>query len=488
MPLMNLKPTEGRQRVFISNLYPEIEAGRFPIKRVVGDLVLIQADLFADSHDMVSGVVRYKSAQEREWRETPLELINNDRWRASFSVTDLGRYQYTALAWVDHFRSWSRDLQKKHKARLDLSLEMLEGAALVTDAASRAKGEGAAQLKTFAQTLSDKKQRMEDRVALALDPALAELMTQWSNRAYAFAYPRELEIIVDPRLAESGAWYELFPRSTSLEAGKHGTFADVERQLPRIAAMGFDVLYLPPVHPIGRQFRKGPNNNPVATSQDHGSPWAIGSEEGGHKSVLPALGTLADFDRLVKAALDHKLSIAMDIAFQCAPDHPYVKTHPEWFKHRPDGTIQYAENPPKKYQDIYPFDFETTDWQALWDELKSVFEFWIGHGVTIFRVDNPHTKAFRFWEWCISAIKAEHPEVIFLAEAFTRPKVMYHLAKLGFTQSYNYFPWRNTRLELTEYLTELTQTDVGSTSGQIFGPTRRISFRNFSSMVAVPGS
>jgi starch synthase (maltosyl-transferring) len=291
---------------------------------------------------------------------------------------------------------------------------------------------------------------------MALDEELAVLARRHPNRQHAVRYPVELPLVADRARARFSTWYELFPRSTAAEPGVHGTFRDVEARLPAIAAMGFDVLYFPPIHPIGRVQRKGPNNALAGGPDDLGSPWAIGAEEGGHKSILPALGTAEDFRRLLARAAEHGLEIALDIAFQCAPDHPYVKAHPDWFRWRPDGSVQYAENPPKKYQDIYPFNFESDDWRALWAELKSVLDHWIGEGVRIFRVDNPHTKAFAFWEWAIGEVKRAHPDVIFLAEAFTRPKVMHRLAKLGFSQSYTYFTWRNTKKELTEYFTELS--------------------------------
>jgi starch synthase (maltosyl-transferring) len=338
-----------------------------------------------------------------------------------------------------------------------VAVDLLTGADLVARAARTATGEPARKLRAFARDLLDPP---DSAVAAALDPELAELMDGYPDRRLQAAYGRELRVLVDRERARFSTWYELFPRSASSERGRHGTFADVEERLPYVAGMGFDVLYLPPIHPIGSSHRKGKNNATGAGSNDPGSPWAIGSEEGGHKAVNPRLGTLSDFERLVERARDHGLEIALDIAFQCSPDHPYVREHPEWFRHRPDGTVQYAENPPKKYEDIFPLDFETEAWPELWQELADVVRFWIGHGVRIFRIDNPHTKPFDFWEWLIEEIKGDHPDVLFLAEAFTRPKVMYRLAKLGFTQSYTYFAWRNTKQELTDYFTELTRTPV----------------------------
>jgi len=447
----------GRSRVAIEGVAPEIDAGAFPIKRVVGDTVVVEVDAFADGHDAISGVLLYRKEGDPQWSEAPLEPLVNDRWRGAFTVDEVGRYCYTVLAWVDHFKTWSRDLAKRVDAGQDVAVDLLIGAALVEAAVVRAPKAAASQLKAVGELL-----RAGGAVAVqqALSPALAALMAAHAERRFATTYAKELGIVVDRQLARFGAWYELFPRSCAGDPGRHGTFKDVEKWLDYVASMGFDILYLPPIHPIGRSFRKGPNNTTEAGPNDVGSPWAIGAAEGGHKDILPALGTLADFQHLLARAKDHGLELALDIAFQCAPDHPYIAAHPEWFRQRPDGTIQYAENPPKKYQDIYPFDFENENWQALWDELKSVFLYWCEQGVRIFRVDNPHTKPFGFWEWVLGEVKRVYPETIFLSEAFTRPKVMYRLAKLGFTQSYNYFPWRNTKEELIEYFTELTQTEV----------------------------
>ncbi len=454
--------SDGKKiRVIISGVAPEIEAGSFPIKRTIGEKVDTEADIFTDSHDAISAVLRYRRESEATWVEVPMEAQANDRWTATFEVRELGNTYYSFLAWVDHFKSWRRDFEKKIKAGVDITIDLLVGAQLVEDAAKHAKGTDSKQLHAWAAEFRDKSAEMrEHQIRLALDESLTQTMFRYPDRRFATHYGKELRVVVDPVLARFGAWYEFFPRSMSSVPGRHGTFKDCEAQLQRVSAMGFDVLYFPPIHPIGRSFRKGKNNNPQCQPGEVGSPWAIGAAEGGHKSILPELGTLEDFRKLVTRARTMKIEIALDIAFQCAPDHPHVSQHPEWFKKRPDGTIQYAENPPKKYQDIYPFDFETEDATGLWVELKSVFDFWIEQGVTIFRVDNPHTKAFPFWEWCINALKKEHPELIFLSEAFTRPKVMYRLAKLGYTQSYNYFPWRNTKEELTEYFTELTKTEV----------------------------
>ncbi len=447
----------GRSRVVIEGVKPEIDCGGFPIKRIVGDNVVIEADVFTDGHDAISAVLLSRQEGSPTWRETPMEFLNNDRWRASFLVTELGRYQYSILAWVDHFKSWARDMAKRVEAGQETPVDLAIGAELVEAAASRADEIDQGRLLMYAKSL---REGGPDASRHALSTELAELMYRHAERMYATRYGKELAVEVNREVARFGAWYELFPRSCAAEPGAHGTFRDVEARLPYVASMGFDILYLPPIHPIGRSFRKGRNNNVIAGPDDPGSPWAIGAEEGGHKAIHPELGTLADFQSLMRKASDYGLELAMDIAFQCAPDHPYVKEHPQWFRHRPDGTIQYAENPPKKYQDIYPFDFESEDWQGLWEELKSVFLFWCEQGIRVFRVDNPHTKPFSFWHWVITEVKREYPGTIFLSEAFTRPKVMYRLAKLGFTQSYNYFPWRNTKREITEYLTELTQTEV----------------------------
>ena len=408
-----------------------------------------------------------------------MELLGNDEWKASFLVEALGTHEYTVEAWVDHFLSWRHEIAIKTRAGLDVSTELLEGAALVSAAAARC-GRPAARARRSSRPApadeapaADDREQLEEaaamlmgdadpavRVSAALDERLLELMTRHADRSLTSLYPRVLQILVDRERARFGAWYEMFPRSWGPSATRSATFQEAAEHLRNVAALGFDVVYLPPIHPIGSSFRKGRGNALVAAPGDPGSPWAIGSADGGHKAVEPGLGTLADFDAFVGAAHRHGLEVALDLAYQCSPDHPYVKAHPEWFRHRPDGTIKYAENPPKKYQDIYPFNFETPAWRSLWNELLDVVRFWIGHGVHIFRVDNPHTKPYAFWEWLIAEIRRNHPDTIFLAEAFTRPKVMGYLAKLGFTQSYSYFTWRNTKVELQEYFTELTATDL----------------------------
>jgi starch synthase (maltosyl-transferring) len=452
-------PARAPSRVVVEGVTPEIDDGRFPIKRTPGEDVVVGADVFTDGHDVVAAVVRYRHAASPEWSEVGLTAEVNDRFTGRFPVTEVGRYEYTVQAWVDRFASWRRDLAKKAEAGQDVTSELLEGAALVTEAAQRAGGSDAEWLRGEAEIIGRGRDPAA-RVEAALDPTLAAVMARHADRTAGVTYDRVLAVRVDRERARFGSWYEVFPRSTADEPGRHGTFKDLEKRLPYVAGMGFDVLYLPPIHPVGKSFRKGPNNSLTAGPDDPGSPWGIGGPEGGHKAVNPRLGTLADFDHLVAAARAHGLEIALDVAFQCSPDHPYVREHPGWFRHRPDGTIKYAENPPKKYQDIYPIDFECADWQGLWQELLSVVLFWAERGVRIFRVDNPHTKPFHFWEWLIARAQERYPDALFLSEAFTRPKVMKFLAKVGFTQSYSYFTWRNTKPELTAYFTELTQTEV----------------------------
>jgi starch synthase (maltosyl-transferring) len=450
--------------VVIEHVTPQVDGGRFPIKRTPGEPVVVHAAIYADGHDVLAAVVRFRhypaagqGEPDADWREVQMLPLGNDEWTATFTVGSLGETAYTVQAWVDTFASWRRGLAAKVQAGQDVASELLEGAALLRDAATRSSHasfllERAALLESGADP--------HDREIAALDPLLADAATAASDRSRATELDRPLRVLVDRERARFGSWYEMFPRSAGTDPGRSATFREAEAALPRIAAMGFDVLYLPPIHPIGRTHRKGPNNSLVAGPDDPGSPWAIGSEEGGHTAVEPGLGTHEDFDRFFAAARDLGLEVALDLAYQCSPDHPWVREHPEWFKHRPDGTIKYAENPPKKYQDIYPIDFECPEWRALWTALKGVVEFWCARGVRIFRVDNPHTKSFRFWEWMIADVRRQYPGAIFLAEAFTRPKIMRYLAKSGFDQSYTYFTWRNTREELIDYFTELTKTEV----------------------------
>jgi starch synthase (maltosyl-transferring) len=450
--------TVRQDRIVIEGVAPEIDCGRFPIKRIVGEQVRVQADIFSEGHESISCALLYREAGGRRWLEVRMQPLPNDRWQADFPVERQGRYQYTLLAWPDPFQSWRRDLEKRAAAGQDLGVDLLIGAQWVAAAVPGIPAAAAGQLEDYAALLRGAD--AERARAAAFDPELARLMTLHSRREPATRYHRVLEIVVDPARARFSTWYEVFPRSTAPDPNRHGTLRDLEQWLPRIAELGFDVLYLAPIHPIGKRQRKGRNNLLAAQAHEVGSPWAIGDAGGGHKSVHEELGTLEDFGHLVQAARQYGIDIALDVAFQASPDHPYVQQHPEWFRARPDGSIQYAENPPKKYQDIYPFDFDSTDAQGLWRELRSIFTFWIEQGVRIFRVDNPHTKPFPFWEWLIHTIKAEYPDVILLSEAFTRPKVMNRLAKLGFTQSYTYFAWRNNKWELTEYFRELTSAPV----------------------------
>jgi len=452
--------TLGRTRVVIEGVEPEIDGGDFAIKRVIGEDVAVEADVFADGHDVLIAMLFHRKEQTATWHRAPMQELGNDRWRAFFQVTELGRYYYTIAAWVDHFATWRRDLQKRLEAGQDVSGDLLEGARLLREAGARAKGKNEETLEKWAERLSSSATPLKTRAEFALDERLAALATRYVDIGHATRYEKELAVVVDRVKARFSTWYEMFPRSAAQEPGRHGTFADVERRLPYIAGMGFDVLYFPPIHPIGKTFRKGKNNTLMAGPDEPGSPWGIGSAEGGHTAIHPQLGDLAGFRRLVAKAEEHGMEIAFDLALQCSPNHPWVKEHPEWFKRRADGSIQYAENPPKKYQDIYPLNFESEAWRDLWEAVKDVVLFWVGHGVRIFRVDNPHTKPFRFWQWLIAEVKSQRPDVIFLAEAFTRPKVMYRLAKVGFTQSYTYFTWRNEKTEIQDYFTELTKSKV----------------------------
>jgi starch synthase (maltosyl-transferring) len=447
---------EGRVRAVIDAVLPVVDGGRFPVKRIAGEAVGIEAHCFTDGHDKLRVVLRWRAIGASDEYEVDMQPQANDVWLAEFTPPRAGRYRYTVMAWVDHFESWRRELERR-EIQADIRVALEVGSALIDEAAGRATGSDAAILAEWSAQLraaaADAGVDGGEQKAMALDAARASVVARHADRSLAATMT--LELVADRKRAGFSSWYEMFPRSAGAEPGHHGTFRDVEARLPYLADMGFDVLYFPPIHPIGRINRKGTNNTLVARPEDVGSPWAIGAAEGGHKDILPQLGTHEDFRHLLAKAREFGIEIALDIAFQCAPDHPYVKAHPQWFKHRPDGSVQYAENPPKKYQDIYPFDFETEDWRALWEELKSIVDFWIAQGVKIFRVDNPHTKAFGFWEWVIEAIKRDQPDAIFLAEAFTRPKLMHRLAKLGFTQSYTYFTWRNTKQELTDYFTDL---------------------------------
>jgi starch synthase (maltosyl-transferring) len=438
------------KRIRIEHPEPTVDGGRWPVKRTVGDTVNVAADIFRDGHEVLRAVVRWRGPGERRWREAPLTAVDAHhagvRWEGAFTVERPGRTQWTIQAWVDLFAGWRDELARKvDVGQPDLSGELSEGAVLLRAAAARAKGETARALTATADAIAD-----DQRVALA--PQLLELVESVQERTEATELPAPLEVDVDRTLARFGSWYELFPRSW-------GGFRGVQEQVPKLAELGFDVLYMPPIHPIGHTSRKGRNNTLTAEPGDPGSPYAIGDETGGHDAIHPELGTDEDFRALVAVANEHGLDVCLDLAINCSPDHPWLKEHPEWFFRRPDGTLKYAENPPKKYQDIYNVNFGSEDWRGLWEALLGVVMHWVDRGVTVFRVDNPHTKPLAFWEWLIREVRTAHPEVIFLAEAFTRRAVMRELAKIGFGQSYTYFTWKNARWELVEYVSELAHTE-----------------------------
>jgi starch synthase (maltosyl-transferring) len=440
-------------RIRIQLARPTIEEGRWPVKRTVGDTVAVTADIFRDGHEVLRAVVRHRGPGERRWGEDPLQPVdahhNGVRWAGEFRIGDRpGRTQWTIQAWVDVFAGWRDEIARKLQGgQIDLSGEASEGAVLLRDAAKAATGEDRSMLESAAAALDQ-----GEPIQQALDPRLAEIVERVAERSEATELPKPYEIDVDRVLGRFGSWYELFPRS-------FGGFRGVEAQLPRLQELGFDVLYLPPIHPIGLTNRKGRNNTLVAGPGDPGSPWAIGDASGGHDAIHHELGTIEEFDSLVRSAREHGIDIAMDFAIQASADHPWLTEHPEWFNRRPDGTLKYAENPPKKYQDIYNLNWNSEDWQGLWNRLLEIVRYWVSHGVRVFRVDNPHTKPMPFWEWLIGEIRATDPDVIFLAEAFTRRAMMRALAKLGFSQSYTYFTWKNQRWELVEYINELAHTE-----------------------------
>jgi starch synthase (maltosyl-transferring) len=448
----------GQKRVIIEQLKPEINGGQFPVKRVVGDTVEVTAFIFADGHDRISANLLHRKQSESQWQSVPFVHDVNDEWHAAFRVEELGIYVYSAQAWIDPFSTWQHDIQKKIEAGQKITVDVEIGCQILAETIERADKADIEIIKSCLQQLQSETDPAKV-LLIAEDIRLSALMRQYPDPSKVVSYPRELAVRVSCQKAVFSTWYELFPRSCGV-GHRHGTFADAEQRLPEIAKMGFDVLYLPPIHPIGKTNRKGRNNSPRCMEDDPGSPWAIGAAEGGHTAIHPELGTRADLKKLKDKAQEYGIEMALDIAFQCTPDHPYVNEHPEWFRWRPDGSVQYAENPPKKYEDILPLNFETDAWQSLWEELRRVVMYWIEQGFRIFRVDNPHTKALDFWEWLIEQVYADYPGVIFLSEAFTRPKVMQRLAKVGFTQSYTYFTWRNTKYELEHYMQHLTQTDV----------------------------
>jgi starch synthase (maltosyl-transferring) len=451
---LDAEASETARPCVIEAVAPQIDGGRHPVKRVVDQRCSVEADIFREGHDAVAAALLYRRTGAANWQETQMYPLGNDRWGGAFLLDGIGTYEYTVEAWPDAYESWAHDTALKYAAGASITLELIEGRALVAVAAQRSRDATRVALEAVLSAF-DRAAPDSEKLAVLYSGSVSRLMEMAPDRSAATRYAHALPMIADRRAAEVGAWYELFPRSQSAHPGKRGSFTDAERQLQRIRELGFDVVYLPPIHPIGVSFRKGRNNSLDPEPGDPGSPWAIGNATGGHCAVEPSLGTLADFDHFVAAAQDLGLEIALDYALQCSPDHPYVREHPEWFSFRPDGTIRYAENPPKKYQDIVNFNWYGPHAPALWNELRDVVEFWIRHGVRIFRVDNPHTKPFAFWEWMIADVRGRHPGVLFLAEAFTRPKIMLELAKVGFTQSYTYFTWRNTKRELTEYLTEL---------------------------------
>jgi len=460
---MNMNKLNGKQRVIIEQVTPRVNQGLFPAKRVVGDEVKVEADIFSDGHDLIRAELRYRGPDTPEWQVVEMTLGVNDRWSGTFRVGQPGTYLFSISAWVDHFGTWHQGILKKLDAGAQDEGDLLVGAELIgelTGSDQQVPEDDKGRLTEIRKSLSDKKLDLEKRTSAVVSGELSGLMSAFPLRFNESTSGEPLRVFVERKKANFSTWYELFPRSLGSERSGHGTFRDVIKHLPYVADMGFDVLYLPPIHPIGEVNRKGKNNSTTSEPGEPGSPWAIGSKLGGHQSIHPELGTPDDFRALVSEAAKAGIEIALDIAFQCAPDHPWVKEHPDWFRQRPDGTLQYAENPPKRYEDIYPLNFETEDWEGLWEALKNVFLHWIGEGVKIFRVDNPHTKSLNFWGATISAIREEHPDVIFLSEAFTRPKVMYQLAKQGFSQSYTYFTWRNTKYDLTTYLEELTRPDI----------------------------
>jgi starch synthase (maltosyl-transferring) len=469
------KAAVGLVRPVIEGVRPQVDCGRYPAKASIGEPVIVEADIFCDGHDALSCEVRHRPPGARGWTSVAMAPLGNDRWRATFPTKDLGRHRFQVVAVIDRFASWRRDTLVKANDGQDVAVDLALGAQLLTGAAVRAKGVGRRALTAYAEALAVAPRGLETTVAhdpllsegaplrtvadLLQAPELEHLL--WRTRDLgAAAVGPELAVFVDPERARFSAWYELFPRSAGMRGGRHGTLAAVEARHDEVAAMGFDVVYLPPIHPIGTTNRKGADGGGAARRADPGSPWAIGAREGGHTAIHPELGTEKDLASLLRAARRRGIEVALDVAFQCSPDHPWVREHPSWFRHLPDGSIRYAENPPKRYEDIYPIDFETPQWRELWDELAAVVGYWIDQGITVFRVDNPHTKSLAFWEWLLAEVKAKRPEVIFLAEAFTRPRLMYRLAKIGFTQSYTYFTWREAKWELEQYMDELTTTEV----------------------------
>jgi len=458
--MKSLEQYSGPARVIIDHISPSINGGSLPVKRPLGEAFTVLAHAIADGHDLLDVVLAWRRQGTRRWAEIPMRDLGNDEFSGTITPEEIGLYEFRVMGWADSFLNWHTGFVKKSDSGDEkIGVELDIGAALVASAASRAKGPAARLLSEWAEFIGDHSRDLQQKITLVRQDELFQKARAYPDRSRE-TVSELFTLLVERERAYFSTWYEFFPRSCAAKAGAHGTFKDAAKRFPEIARMGFNIVYFPPIHPIGKVFRKGANNALVAESGDVGSPWAIGSPEGGHKAIHSELGTMEDFKELLAEAKQFNLEVALDIAFQCAPDHPYVKDHPDWFTWRPDGTVQYAENPPKKYQDILPFNFETKDWKGLWKELKSVFEFWIEAGVKIFRVDNPHTKPMEFWRWCILSLKLEFPDVLFLAEAFTRPKRKYRLAKAGFTQGYTYFTWRNHPAEMREYVEELSFTHV----------------------------
>jgi starch synthase (maltosyl-transferring) len=458
-----------QNRSIIDKVKPQVNNGRFPIRRVVGELVTVTADIFGDGHDYLRAVLEYKTATARKWDSVAFIDLGNDAWTATFRITERATYQYRLVAWVDHLKTWHAGFQKKNADGQPMDVELTIGANFLTAVSGKLKGAAAREVNDAIKQLGQKEEAKS--VEYVLGSVFTHLLEKYPLRQFETTYDHGLKVLVGRKRERFSSWYEIFPRSASPDIKRAGTFTDVENLLPRIDELGFNVLYMPPVHPVGRKNRKGRNNAVTAMEGEPGSPWAIGAAEGGHKAILPELGDISDYKRLIeKAKTTYDMDVALDLAFQCAPDHPYIEAHPDWFIWRPDGSIMYAENPPKKYQDIVPINFETTDHAALWQELLSVVTYWCKAGVTIFRVDNPHTKPYRFWEFVISETNKQFPDVIFLAEAFTRPAIMLELAKRGFQQSYTYFTWRTSPQEMRKYMEELTTGELTEVMQPNFWP------------------
>lgn len=448
------------QPIVIEAVWPQIDGGLFPVKCVVGETIKVEADIFKDGHEILRACIKYREKSKPEWDEAPMILINNDHWEGFFTPQKNTRYVYTVEAWVDPIATWTRFMEKKCPANPSVQSDLLEGIRELEKMADQARAADRNKIIQIKKLLELSAGASEEILRILSSADYKEMASRYARRDKISRYFQELNLTVDRKIAEFSAWYEMFPRSQTKNPNESGTFKEALKRLPEIKKMGFDVIYLPPIHPIGVTNRKGPNNSLIADKNSPGSPWAIGGAEGGHKAIHPDLGSFQDFKKFVEAAREYEMEVALDFALQCSPDHPYVKEHPEWFYRLPDGTIRFAENPPKKYEDIYPINFYCENQAELWDELRSIVLFWIERGVKIFRVDNPHTKPLRFWQWLIESVQEQYPETIFLAEAFTRPKVMKFLAKAGFAQSYTYFTWRNYKWDLRQYAEELTQSDM----------------------------